>query len=196
MIKFFRVRHKRAAGPASAAAQFFSAATFDRGEASSCRDKAAARPSPGGQPDVRRITIATPILVSGVTSLTVGSNEEVLTSVQPVVSWTSTSIAGCSTLGPSHEVFIPRYVGRTSRSAPGPYLTIQMTAVILRCLIGVNMGDVIRFIPKSERERNRLIREARAIYESIFPSTDPASERDKALEFGALRGGGDGALRP
>jgi hypothetical protein len=31
------------------------------------------------------------------------------------------------------------------------------------------MGEVIRFIPKSERERVRLIREARAIYDSIFP---------------------------
>src|SRR3984957_16497823 len=32
------------------------------------------------------------------------------------------------------------------------------------------MDDAIRFISKSERERARLIREARAIYESIFPS--------------------------
>ncbi|MET3844598.1 hypothetical protein [Bradyrhizobium sp. OAE829] len=32
------------------------------------------------------------------------------------------------------------------------------------------MGEVIRFVPKSELERARLIREARAIYESIFPS--------------------------
>ena len=34
------------------------------------------------------------------------------------------------------------------------------------------MGEVIRFIPKAERERLRLIREARAMYESIFPSDD------------------------
>lgn len=34
------------------------------------------------------------------------------------------------------------------------------------------MGEVIRFVPKSELERARLIREARAIYESIFPSED------------------------
>jgi hypothetical protein len=34
------------------------------------------------------------------------------------------------------------------------------------------MGEVIRFVPKSELERARLIREARAIYESIFPSAD------------------------
>jgi hypothetical protein len=37
------------------------------------------------------------------------------------------------------------------------------------------MGEVIRFVTKSERERTRLIREARAIYDSIFPPTDPAS---------------------
>jgi hypothetical protein len=32
------------------------------------------------------------------------------------------------------------------------------------------MGEVIQFIPKSELERARLIREARAMYESIFPT--------------------------
>ena len=37
------------------------------------------------------------------------------------------------------------------------------------------MGEVIRFIPKSERERARLIRVARAMYDSIFPPTDPES---------------------
>ena len=36
------------------------------------------------------------------------------------------------------------------------------------------MGEVIRFVPKSELERARLIRQARAIYESIFPSVDAA----------------------
>jgi hypothetical protein len=39
------------------------------------------------------------------------------------------------------------------------------------------MGEIIRFVPKSERERVRLIREARAIYDSIFPPSDPVSER-------------------
>jgi hypothetical protein len=44
------------------------------------------------------------------------------------------------------------------------------------------MGDVIRFVSKSERERERLIREARAIYDSIFPQADPVStQRNKAL---------------
>jgi hypothetical protein len=39
------------------------------------------------------------------------------------------------------------------------------------------MGEIIRFIPKSELERSRLIREARAIYDSIFPPTDAISEQ-------------------
>jgi len=39
------------------------------------------------------------------------------------------------------------------------------------------MGEVIRFVPKFERERVRLIREARAIYDSIFPPADPVSEQ-------------------
>ncbi|MBV9560718.1 MAG: hypothetical protein JOY90_09705 [Bradyrhizobium sp.] len=31
------------------------------------------------------------------------------------------------------------------------------------------MGEVVRFVPKAELERLRLIREARAIYDSVFP---------------------------
>ena len=43
------------------------------------------------------------------------------------------------------------------------------------------MGEVIRFVPKSDRERARLIREARAIYDSVFPPSDPVrQQRDKA----------------
>jgi hypothetical protein len=43
------------------------------------------------------------------------------------------------------------------------------------------MGVVIRFVPKSEHERARLIREARAMYDNIFPPADPVTERqDKA----------------
>ena len=38
------------------------------------------------------------------------------------------------------------------------------------------MGEVIRFVPKSERERVRLIREARATYDAIFPT----GQQDKA----------------
>ena len=43
------------------------------------------------------------------------------------------------------------------------------------------MGEVIRFVSKSDRERIHLIREARAIYDSVFPPADPVREqRDKA----------------
>jgi hypothetical protein len=39
------------------------------------------------------------------------------------------------------------------------------------------MGEVIQFIPKAERERARLIREARARYDSIFPPADRVGEQ-------------------
>ncbi|GGI23971.1 hypothetical protein [Bradyrhizobium guangdongense] len=42
------------------------------------------------------------------------------------------------------------------------------------------MGEIVRFIPKSELERARLIREARAIYDSIFPPAAP----DRATQSG------------
>lgn len=58
------------------------------------------------------------------------------------------------------------------------------------------MGEVIRFVSKSERERARLIREARAIYDSIFPPADPLGERHHKAAIGyavsgANRGDGD-----
>jgi hypothetical protein len=39
------------------------------------------------------------------------------------------------------------------------------------------MGEIVGFVSKSERERLRLIREARAIYDSIFPPTDTVGAR-------------------
>ncbi|WP_315837931.1 hypothetical protein [Bradyrhizobium prioriisuperbiae] len=42
------------------------------------------------------------------------------------------------------------------------------------------MGEVIRFVSKSERERIRLIRDARALYDNIFPSTD-SEQRDNSV---------------
>ena len=41
------------------------------------------------------------------------------------------------------------------------------------------MGEVVRFVSKSELERARLIKEARAVYESIFPDAKepPQSKR-------------------
>jgi len=59
------------------------------------------------------------------------------------------------------------------------------------------MSDVIRFVSKSERERTRLIREARAIYDSIFPPMDPVSEqRSKAAPADANACRSDGVLLP
>jgi hypothetical protein len=60
------------------------------------------------------------------------------------------------------------------------------------------MGEVIEFVPKAERERIRLIREARALYESIFPPAAPTGEqRDKAPTPPTISGAaprrGDGA---
>ena len=41
----------------------------------------------------------------------------------------------------------------------------------------MNIGEVIRFISKSDRERLRLIREARAIYDNVFRPADPVDEQ-------------------
>ena len=51
------------------------------------------------------------------------------------------------------------------------------------------MGEIVRFSPKSERDRARLIREARAIYDSIFPPADPVSgQQDRAPVSHAVSG--------
>ena len=40
------------------------------------------------------------------------------------------------------------------------------------------MGEVVRFIPRADLERARLVREARAIYEHIFlPAAPPGEQR-------------------
>ena len=46
------------------------------------------------------------------------------------------------------------------------------------------MGEIFRFVSKTERERARLVREARAIYDSIFPPTDPVSEKRNKASVG------------
>jgi hypothetical protein len=51
------------------------------------------------------------------------------------------------------------------------------------------MGQVIQFVSKSERERIRLIQEARAIYDSIFPPADPVSERSSGAAARRIDGG-------
>lgn len=46
---------------------------------------------------------------------------------------------------------------------------------------GEHVGEIVRLVPKSELERARLIAEARAIYDSIFPPVAPdrAPQADK-----------------
>ena len=51
------------------------------------------------------------------------------------------------------------------------------------------MGEVIRFVSKSERERARLIRAARATYDSIFPPADPVSEKQNKAQVSHAVGG-------
>jgi len=43
------------------------------------------------------------------------------------------------------------------------------------------MGQVVRFVAKPEIERTRLVQEARAIYESIFPQAGEAIPTQKPL---------------
>ena len=50
------------------------------------------------------------------------------------------------------------------------------------------MGEVVQFVPKSERERARLIRRARAIYDSIFPPGPVSEQQDKAPVSQAISG--------
>ena len=53
-------------------------------------------------------------------------------------------------------------------------MMLVMASSRISCL-GAHMGEVVQFIPKRDLERVRLIREARAIYERIFPPEGPAS---------------------
>ena len=48
---------------------------------------------------------------------------------------------------------------------------------------GANMGEVVRFVPKSERERASSIGEARATYDSIIPPADPMGEQQDDARF-------------
>ena len=41
--------------------------------------------------------------------------------------------------------------------------------------LGAHMGEVVQFISKRNLERARLIQEARAIYESVFPTEKSAA---------------------
>jgi hypothetical protein len=52
---------------------------------------------------------------------------------------------------------------------------------------GENVGEVVRFVSKSELERARLIREARAIYDSIFPPAEPARDEREREEAPSIQ---------
>jgi hypothetical protein len=47
------------------------------------------------------------------------------------------------------------------------------------------MGEVIPFISIAERERIRLIREARTNYESVFQQSDPLTEQREESSISA-----------
>ena len=47
------------------------------------------------------------------------------------------------------------------------------------------MGEVIPFISRAERERIRLIREARTNYESVFPQSGPLTEQREESSISA-----------
>ena len=53
------------------------------------------------------------------------------------------------------------------------------------------MDEFFRFVSRSERERVRLILEARAIYDSVFPPTDLMSEQRDDLPTSLTLSGTD-----
>jgi hypothetical protein len=56
------------------------------------------------------------------------------------------------------------------------------------------MGEIIRFVPKSERERARLIRQARGIYDKIFPPGDSVGEEQNKGPLRHMVGGANTSL--
>ena len=83
-----------------------------------------------------------------------------------------------------------RVISLTDRKTTLRYQTLVRHRLDLIQMLERNMGEVIRFIPKAEIERARLIREARALYDSIFPPADPASElRDETSASDTISGG-------
>src|SRR5258706_5844280 len=80
----------------------------------------------------------------------------------------------------SHKFFIPPppanwwcKSARDPKSLGGDGMMFVMASSRISCL-GAHMGEVVQFIPKRDLERVRLIQEARAIYERIFPPQAPA----------------------
>ena len=70
-----------------------------------------------------------------------------------------------------------RGIAVESRAAlPRSPIGMMFASSVASCL-GAHMGEVVRFIPKSDLDRVRLIREAREVYDRIFPPVDPAREQ-------------------
>jgi len=61
---------------------------------------------------------------------------------------------------------------------------VYASQILVSSFARTNMGQVIRFTPKSERERDRLIREARARYDSLFPPNGPFGEQPDTAPAG------------
>ena len=62
---------------------------------------------------------------------------------------------------------------------------------------GASSAEIVRLVSRPERERARLVREARAIYDGIFPPVDPPGARENEvkgshLAIGANATRGDG----
>jgi hypothetical protein len=83
--------------------------------------------------------------------------------------------AGSGTAGAAVEIKRAQVRTFAARSPFG----MMFASSVASCL-GAHMGEVVRFIPKSDLDRVRLIREARAIYERIFPPADPVREQRDA----------------
>lgn len=87
----------------------------------------------------------------------------------------------------SHGVFIRRdreegfYAGRETPRDRLTYDYHTKTRTDSRSKLERNMGEVIRFVSKYDRERIRLIQEARARYESVFPSVDAVNDPHHAV---------------
>jgi hypothetical protein len=76
------------------------------------------------------------------------------------------------------EGFLPISTPVAARSPP--HLPAKTPPERGTLQLEANMGEVIRFVSKAERERLRLIREARATYNSVFPSSESINgQRDR-----------------
>src|SRR5690242_19671105 len=96
----------------------------------------------------------------------------------PVVRFPPLAASYALTVVPRGLSETPAQDSRIRFNAANDWHDVRMNGVTLTSHEGVRMGDVIRFVSKADLERARLVREARANYESVFP-TGTASDADK-----------------